>query len=61
MSINQTIQDMVIEKISDAQVTVNNMGQGHFSLAVTAQAFVGKNMLAKQVSAICHRVNDDRS
>ncbi|MFT5840360.1 MAG: stress-induced morphogen [Flavobacteriales bacterium] len=47
MSINQTIQDMVIEKISDAQVTVNNMGQGHFSLAVTAQAFVGKNMLAK--------------
>jgi stress-induced morphogen len=47
MSINQTIQDIIIEKITDAQVTVNNTGQGHFSLVVTTQAFVGKNMLAK--------------
>jgi stress-induced morphogen len=47
MSINQTIQDMIINEITDAQVTVNNVGNGHFSLVVTAQAFVGKNMLAK--------------
>lgn len=47
MSINQTIKDMIINKISDAQVTVNNMGNGHFSLVVATQEFVGKNMLAK--------------
>ena len=47
MSINQTIQDMIINKIFDAQVTVNNMGQGHFSLVVSTQEFIGKNMLAK--------------
>jgi stress-induced morphogen len=47
MSINQTIQDIIIEKITDAQVTVNNTGQGHFSLVVTTQAFVEKNMLAR--------------
>ena len=47
MSINQTIQDIIINNISDAQVTVNNMGQGHFSLVVTTNEFVGKNMLAK--------------
>jgi acid stress-induced BolA-like protein IbaG/YrbA len=47
MSINQTIQDIIINKISDAQVTVNNMGQGHFSLVVITDEFVGKNMLAK--------------
>ncbi|WP_293762781.1 BolA/IbaG family iron-sulfur metabolism protein [uncultured Paraglaciecola sp.] len=47
MSINQTIQDIIIEKIIDAQVTVNNTGQGHFSLVVTTPEFIEKNMLAR--------------
>jgi stress-induced morphogen len=47
VSINQTIQDIIIEKITDAQVTVNNAGQGHFSLVVTTPEFIEKNMLAR--------------
>lgn len=47
MSINQTIQDIIIEKIIDAQVTVNNTGQGHFSLVVITPEFIEKNMLAR--------------
>ena len=47
MSINQTIQDIIIEKIIDAQVTVNNTGQGHFSLVVITLEFIEKNMLAR--------------
>jgi stress-induced morphogen len=47
MSINQTIQDIIIEKIPDAQVQVNNTGQGHFSLVVTTPEFIEKNMLAR--------------
>jgi stress-induced morphogen len=52
MSINQTIQDIIIEKITDAQVTVKNTGQGHFSLVVTTQEFVEKNMLARHKSVM---------
>ena len=44
MSINQTIQDMIINKITDAQVTVNNVGNGHFSLVVTTPEFIEKKV-----------------
>jgi stress-induced morphogen len=47
VSINQTIQDIIIEKFIDAQFTVNNTGQGHFSLVVTTPEFIEKNMLAR--------------
>ena len=47
MNINEKIQDIIINKISDAQVTVRNMGGGHFNLTVITQEFVGKNTLAK--------------
>jgi stress-induced morphogen len=47
MNINETIQENIVNKMSDAQVTVNNMGAGHFSLIVTSQEFAGKKMLAK--------------
>jgi acid stress-induced BolA-like protein IbaG/YrbA len=47
VNINEQIQDIIIKKISDAQVTVENMAGGHFRLTVTTQEFAGKNMLAK--------------
>jgi stress-induced morphogen len=47
MNINEQIEDSIIEKISDAQVTVNNMGGGHFRLSVVTVEFEGKSMLAK--------------
>ncbi|MFT6328822.1 MAG: stress-induced morphogen [Bermanella sp.] len=47
MNINEKIQDIITNKISDAQVTVRNMGGGHFNLVVTTQEFIGKNTLAK--------------
>jgi acid stress-induced BolA-like protein IbaG/YrbA len=47
VNINEKIQDIIVNKISDAQVTVGNMGGGHFNLTVTTQEFVGKSTLAK--------------
>lgn len=47
MNINEKIEDIIINKISNAQVTVRNMGGGHFNLTVTTQEFAGKNTLAK--------------
>jgi stress-induced morphogen len=47
VNINEKIQDIITNKISDAQVTVRNMGGGHFNLVVTTQEFIGKNTLAK--------------
>jgi stress-induced morphogen len=47
VNINEKIQDIIINNISDAQVTVRNMGARHFSLSVTTQEFAGKNTLAK--------------
>lgn len=47
MNINEKIQDIITNKISDAQVTVRNMGGRHFSLTVTTQEFIGKTTLAK--------------
>jgi stress-induced morphogen len=41
------IEDRIIKKVPDAQVTVTKSGGGHFSLSVVAAEFEGKSMLAK--------------
>ena len=47
MNINKQIEERIIHKLSDAQITVNNMGGGHFRLSVVTPEFEGKSMLAK--------------
>jgi acid stress-induced BolA-like protein IbaG/YrbA len=46
-NVNEQIEERIIKKVPDAQVTVKNNGGGHFSLSVVTAEFEGKSMLAK--------------
>jgi acid stress-induced BolA-like protein IbaG/YrbA len=57
------IRDAITEKLPGAAVKVEG-GGGHFTIDVTSEAFVGKNMLERKrlvYAAIAHLMKGDRA
>jgi acid stress-induced BolA-like protein IbaG/YrbA len=60
-SIHDAIRDSIRGALHDADVSVTG-GEGHYSIAVTSSAFVGKGMVESQrlvYSAIAHLMKGD--
>ena len=55
-SINDSVRKAILEKLPDADVSVNGQG-GHFTIRVVSAEFAGKTPVVKQrlvLSAIAH-------